>query len=105
MASDIKGIRNTAVQGVEGMHGRTDCSMSRDTAAADGSPTQIVPLNDVVARVQRLTDALRDLPDMDRARVNALHRAIQCGEYAIDDRAVADKLTAFEHLRARDRDG
>ena len=58
----------------------------------------VVTLTDLAARLQRLTEAVAQLPEVDQTRVAELKGAIDRGEYRIDDRQVADKLAAFERL-------
>lgn len=60
----------------------------------------VVQLTDLAARLQNLTQAIADVPEVDAARVNALRQAIAGGDYQIDAEAVADKFIAFEGLLA-----
>ena len=62
------------------------------------SDTEVVTLTDLAARLQRLTDAVAQLPVVDQTRVAELKKSIDSGEYRIDDKQVADKVAAFEAL-------
>lgn len=65
-------------------------------AAEPAKASEVVTLTDLAARLQRLTDAVAQLPEVDRARVAELKSSIESGDYRIDDHQIADKLTAFE---------
>ncbi len=67
------------------------------TAPADAAKSSdVVTLTDLGARLQQLTDSVAQLPEVDKTRVAELKGAIESGNYRIDDKQVADKLTAFE---------
>ena len=68
-------------------------------AVATSEPTQaseVVTLTDLAARLQSLTDAVAQLPEVDQVRVAELKTSIESGDYRIDDAKIADQLTAFE---------
>ena len=60
--------------------------------------SEVVSLTDLSARLKRLTDSLDKLPIVDQAKVAELRKSIESGSYGIDERVIADKLTAFEAL-------
>jgi flagellar biosynthesis anti-sigma factor FlgM len=95
MVSTIKGTGTATPHTIDAtprQSGRTaDAGPAPQTGASD-----VVTLTDLAARLQKLTDAVRDLPVVDQARVSAFKDAIANGDYAIDEQAVADKLSAFE---------
>ncbi len=70
-------------------------------AQAPTQSSEVVTLTDLAARLQRLTDAVAQLPEVDQARVAELRGAIESGDYRIDDAKIADKLTAFEAQLSR----
>ena len=57
-------------------------------------------MTDLAARLRRLTASVDKLPVVDQAKVAELREAIENGSYAIDERAIAEKLSAFESLIA-----
>ncbi len=57
-------------------------------------------MTDLSARLKRLTDSLDKLPIVDQAKVAELRESIENGRYGIDERAIAEKLTALEALIA-----
>ena len=95
MVSNIKGPGAAAPHTIDGP------SRQSGRAAGVGTPPQagasdVVTLTDLAARLQKLTDAVRDLPVVDQTRVSAFKDALTNGDYAIDEQAIADKLSAFE---------
>jgi negative regulator of flagellin synthesis FlgM len=68
-------------------------SASGASTAARGD---VVTLTDLSARLQRLSDSVRDLPVVDQARVAELRDQLESGRYQVEDREVADKVAAFE---------
>ena len=95
MVAEIKGTGpqnlNAVDAGVRKLGGSAPSAVAESAQASD-----VVTLTDLAARLQRLTEAVAQLPDVDQARVAELKNSIESGDYRIDDRQIADKLTAFE---------
>ncbi len=99
MVSNVKGPTSTVVTPLDQRSikvGKADTADS--VAAAAGQQADVVTLTDLAARLQTLTQAVADLPAVDREKVASFRAAIEDGSYAIDSRAVAEKLTQFEAL-------
>ncbi len=58
----------------------------------------VVKLTDLASRLQELTQAVAEIPEIDRERVNTFREAIANGAYQVDAKAVADKLVGFESV-------
>ena len=46
--------------------------------------------------LQALENSIRQMPEVDSARVSALREQIDAGQYTVDSSRVADKILAFE---------
>lgn len=55
-----------------------------------------VSISSRAADLQSLETSIRQLPDTDASRVNALREQINAGEYVVDSQRVADRILAFE---------
>lgn len=95
MVTEIKGTGAPNVSALDSalrkVGGPAPAAQTEAPASSD-----VVTLTDLGARLQQLTDSVAQLPEVDKARVAELKNAIESGNYRIDDRQVADKLTAFE---------
>ena len=95
MVAEIKGTGPQSLNAVDtGL--RKVGGPSAVAASEPAKTSDIVTLTDLAARLQRLTDAVAQLPEVDQTRVAEMKDAIQSGDYRIDDAKIADKLTAFE---------
>lgn len=68
------------------------------SGAAPSVKTEVVTLTDLSARLRELTEAIAKAPEVDQAKVQALRAQIEAGTYAIDERQIAEKFSAFEAL-------
>jgi negative regulator of flagellin synthesis FlgM len=100
MVSEIKSPTAGTPQAIDPSVRRIERGTQAEAArAADSNET--VTLTDLAARLQQLTDAVRDVPVVDQARVGELRDALESGSYQVDERETADKLSAFESLVGR----
>jgi negative regulator of flagellin synthesis FlgM len=97
MALEIKGSGANPTSTVDATL-RQATPAAPPAASASTPAAEVVTLTDLAARLQRLTASVAQLPVVDQARVAALKEAIDSGEYRIDERAIADKLSAMEAL-------
>jgi len=69
-------------------------------ASDQGSSTQkrtdAVSISTQAADLQALEARIRDLPDVDSARITELRDKIGSGQYNVDSGRLADKILAFE---------
>lgn len=97
MVIDIKNLTHPVANGTA--DGRPVDRQDSDgrpapTATDGGTPPQNdrVELTEAVRRLAALESSIRDLPVVDSQRVEALRRAIERGEYAIDPAQLSDRL-------------
>lgn len=70
----------------------TDTQGAGQAATADSQ----VKLSSQAQQLQAIEERLRDLPEMDSARVEQIRQAIAEGSYQPDSSRIADKLIALE---------
>jgi len=97
MVLEIKGSGATPTSTVDATS-RQATPGAPAAVSASKAAAEVVTLTDLAARLQRLTESVARLPVVDQARVAALKEAIDNGDYRIDERAIADKLSAMEAL-------
>lgn len=69
-----------------------DAPTANKPAAADSE----VKLSSQAQQLQAIEERLRELPEVDSARVEQIKQAIADGSYQIDSTRIADKLIALE---------
>lgn len=75
-------------------------------AARSGQARQDeVSISSRAADLQSLERSIRQLPDVDRARVDQLREKISNGEYQIDARRLADRIADFEQTLSASNTG
>lgn len=68
-----------------------------DTQSTSAPATESqVKLSDQAQQLQAIEERLRDLPEVDSARVEQIKQAIADGSYQVDSNRIADKLIALE---------
>ena len=89
-------IAENSSGGAKKVAGSGAAQSARETgsASADGvrPSSDTVELTSSAKLLERLEKTLASLPDIDRARVDAVKAAIESGEYEIDARRIADAL-------------
>ena len=80
---------STAKTGQQGAQAKTD--------AATGADSSIVELNST-AQIQELSEQVKNLPEVNAARVEAIKQALNNGEYQPDAEVIARKFSEIESL-------
>ena len=81
---------------------RTERGSDGDKAQAARRPAEPssaanqIRLTDTATNLKQIEARVKDLPDVDRARVEALRQRIESGAYEINAGRLADRLLAFE---------
>jgi len=70
-----------------------DTQSAKQPATADSQ----VKLSNQAQQLQAIEERLRELPEVDSARVEQIKQAIADGSYKPDSSRIADKLIALEH--------
>ncbi|MDP2322882.1 MAG: flagellar biosynthesis anti-sigma factor FlgM [Gammaproteobacteria bacterium] len=55
-----------------------------------------VNLTSTATNLKQIEARIKDLPDVDRARVDAMRQRVESGTYEVDAKRLADRLLAFE---------
>ena len=70
---------------------------TKSPAAGPGpAKTDAVDFSSTVTSLKKIEARLRELPDVDRARVDELRQQVESGEFQVDARSVAAKLLRLE---------
>ena len=97
MVSEIKAPGSNTITPLESTLNKVSETPS-GTATVANAPSEVVTLTDLAARLQRLTASVDKLPIVDQAKVAELRETLESGSYAIDEQAIAEKLSVFEAL-------
>ena len=92
MVSEIRGPGAGAPSQIGQNSGK---NRSAEPAAPAGSG-ETVSVTNLATRLAELSEAAKDLSPVDQARVQEIRDAIAAGEYKIEEREIAEKLTALE---------
>ncbi len=78
-------------------------AVSRSEPKVDTGATQrsrqnrdAVEITDTAARLKQIEGRLKDVPDVDQARVEALRKRVESGDYQPDPARIAQKLMRME---------
>lgn len=86
----------TALSGAAAKLEKTVAPVTPPPAAAGNQ--DVVELTGLGSRLQELTQAVAEVPEVDKARVAQVRQALTDGSYQVEPEAVADKLLAMENL-------
>lgn len=78
---------------------RSERASGGDTAEArksDDSTRSQVQLTDTATNLKQVEARIAKLPDVDRARVDAVRQRVEAGAYEVNAGRLADRLLAFE---------
>ncbi|OFE11564.1 flagellar biosynthesis anti-sigma factor FlgM [Pseudohongiella acticola] len=94
-ATDNRGtVRQTGTQPGSG-NGVGNSNVGSQGEAGNSQP-DAVSISSRAADLQSLETSIKQLPDTDVSRVNAIRDQVNAGEYAVNSQRVADKMLAFE---------
>ena len=98
MVAEVTGPGTGVVSALESRPTRIDKTVAAPPSGGSATSGEVVKITDLAAKLQTLTQAVAEVPEVDQQRVDTLRQAIAVGSYEIAPRAVADKLIAFESL-------
>lgn len=98
MATEINGINGPRQQGTEAgqVSSAQNNNQSQTQSSQESTRADSVKLTETGRQLANLENAIRDLPVVDAQRVDAVRESVNDGTYAVDNRAVAQKLMQFE---------
>lgn len=110
MAIDFNRLNNANPSVTSGRTGSAQSGNRSEAASGqpNQAPTQIaekaksgesVQLSSEAQQLQKVNDKLRDLPVVDKERVEKLKQAIADGSYQVDSRKLASKMLTLESQR------
>jgi negative regulator of flagellin synthesis FlgM len=73
-----------------------NASVNADAAPVSNKPGEGVHITDSAKQLAALEQAIRNLPDVDDARVNQVRLAIAEGTYEVSPERIAEKLARIE---------
>jgi len=92
---DITSTRSRSTARTERGSDGDKAEATRRPAEASSTSSQL-RLTDTATNLKQIEARVKDLPDVDRARVEALRQRIESGAYEINAGRLADRLLAFE---------
>lgn len=98
MVSEINGTCGGVVTALTQSAAKTDKPVNPVAKPASAGSEDVVQLTDLGTRLQELTQAVAEVPEVDRARVGQVRQALADGAYQVEPEAIADKLIAMEEL-------
>lgn len=105
MADKIQGYGRTGIDGgaVKSRSvSRADTQKTAGaTAGARNTAADAVQLTETAGRLKEIEARLAELPDVDQARVEALRKRIESGDYRPDPQRIAVKLVRMEQELGR----
>jgi len=101
MPTEINGFRTRTLDTTDSKSAsRTPGQVSDRPAGSPATPASApvdsVHLTDTATRLQQLQGLMKNAPEVDQARVDAVRKQISEGRYSVNDVHVADKLIALE---------
>lgn len=69
---------------------------SSETKVSSTNPTDSVKLTDSSIKLNELESSINSGPESDKQRIDAIKKAIASGDYAIDAKSIALKLSQLE---------
>jgi negative regulator of flagellin synthesis FlgM len=95
-AADSRTVRTSSGQtSATGTHAGAKASAAGQQPASRAR-TDEVSISTQAGDLQALENSIRQLPEVDSARVSALREQINAGQYTVDSSRLADKILAFE---------
>ncbi|WP_236232804.1 flagellar biosynthesis anti-sigma factor FlgM [Pseudomonas tohonis] len=110
MVIDFNRLNNAATPPGTGRTSNAQAGGKNEAVSSSTTPSQAattdaaktgenVQLSSEAQNLQKATDKLRDLPTVDKERVEKIKQAIADGSYQVDSQRVASKLLDFESQR------
>jgi len=98
MVAEVNGPGGNVVTALNSAAVKAEAPVSSLVKPGSTGLEDVVQLTDLGTRLQELSKAIEDVPEVDRVRVEQLRQALADGSYQVEPDAIADKLIALENL-------
>lgn len=99
MVTEVNNSTNSSVvTALSGAAAKLEKTIAPVTPPPAAGNRDVVELTGLGSQLQELTQAVADVPEVDKARVAQVRQALTDGSYQVEPEAVADKLLAMENL-------
>lgn len=78
--------------------GRTEPSAQQQQTTGKGSASETISMTDAAVNLKKISKEMGKLPVVESKRVEEIKKAIENGDFEIDEVFVADKLIGMEKL-------
>ncbi len=82
--------------------GRTEATVQQQQETGKSTMTETVSMTDAAVNLKKLSNQLGKLPVVESKRVEEIKKAIENGNFEIDEVVVADKLIGMEKLLSQE---
>ncbi len=103
MAIDINNLTHSRPSQVSNENrqptvGRTEVSIQQQQESGKSATTETVSMTDAAVNLKKMSKEMSKLPVVESKRVEDIKKAIENGDFEIDEVYIADKLVGMEKL-------
>ena len=103
MAIEINNLTNSRPSQVSNDNrqptvGRQEPPVQQQETSGKGSSTETVSMTDAAVNLKKMSKQMKKMPVVETKRVEEIRKAIENGDFEIDELIIADKLIGMEKL-------